>query len=1119
MIHYAAFAMRALLAFAPLVAWRAGARWPALLALGAGILAAASLLAAAPLYARSMSSLAASFSLRSELGPTPTIEVLYAPVQLGNAGEAARFEVLAERSAERLGWMAKRTDRALVGPRFFLQRGEEPEERPFVVQLRGIERLEERVVVVEGSLQPEAGAALPLVLSTEVAEAAELGVGSRVQLVESFDTCARELPTMDSPPPPPCHPTATVTYTTDAVVVALVELAEGAERLWPGGASGWLSPAPPLPETRPVLPGIVPYERLHSLLLERWPGYPATPSDVFVVDPDRVDAETRERVRADVQALRSELDPFAGFVLTPMLDVLERVAREQPLAEGATALILLQLAAVAVYFVYLVATATAQRDADELALLRSRGASIQQIIGLELAGSAFVALPAILLGPLVATVAIASLGYTPLLPEPGGALPVRPTLSAYGFAAAGGLGAVGAMLLPVALVARRSAVGQRRAEARPQPPALQRYYLDLAFVAVVALLVWELDVRGSVFAPDEEGKLATDPVLLAIPALMVAAGAILVLRLYPLAARAGQLLGLARSAVATLATWRASRHPGPYARLALLLMMAVAVGTYAASYGRTVERSYRERALFEVPADVVAALPADAEPEAVELALEELPEVGQATLVYRARHNLAAAGSAGRTVQVLAVDPEEAEGVLWFRSDFASRNLRELFQDLQGPTKIPGLHLPEDAVGISIWANSAVERESVTLWARVRDATGRYALLELGKLDVTGWRELRASLEQRFGRLEPPVELVALVLTEPPNRFSSSDAPLYIDDLAAVRADGSLLILDDFERNVSWDTLPTVRPAADAFEYTEEESREGKAGAFRFRIGVTGERRGIFVRDVTVPLPVLASRTFVANTGIGRGGTALLSVGQTLVPFVVRDIFEHFPTLPTEEGPALVFNRDQLFSWVGAFDFSPTGMLRPTEVWLDLGASAWHGASEQLKQALEAPPFRLLNVRLQERAVAEARANPALGGGGAGILSIAYVASLVLVAIAFVVALSHAAVERRVEFAVLRALGFSRFQVLRLFATEHLFLVVAGAAAGVGLGLLVSLRSLAFLNVDARGNAVEPPFILSTDWDMVMAGGLAVIVLLFLGVATAGFILARTPDAEALRTE
>ena len=191
--------MRLLLAFAPLAAWRAGSRWPALLALGAGILAAASLLAAAPLYARAMTSLTASFALRSELGPSATVEVVHAPVRLAEGSQAARFRALAERAEERIGWMAARTDTALVGPRFFLQRGEEPEERPFVVQLRGIERLEERVVVAAGALDAATDGALPIIISAAVAEAAELGVGARLQLVESFDTCERELPTMDSP--------------------------------------------------------------------------------------------------------------------------------------------------------------------------------------------------------------------------------------------------------------------------------------------------------------------------------------------------------------------------------------------------------------------------------------------------------------------------------------------------------------------------------------------------------------------------------------------------------------------------------------------------------------------------------------------------------------------------------------------------------------------------------------------------------------------------------------------------------------------------------------------------------------------------------------------------------
>ena len=44
---------------------------------------------------------------------------------------------------------------------------------------------------------------------------------------------------------------------------------------------------------------------------------------------------------------------------------------------------------------------------------------------------------------------------------------------------------------------------------------------------------------------------------------------------------------------------RTIREPGVYARLMLLLVMAIAVGTFAASYGPTVEKSYIDRILYD----------------------------------------------------------------------------------------------------------------------------------------------------------------------------------------------------------------------------------------------------------------------------------------------------------------------------------------------------------------------------------------------------------------------------------------------------------------------------------------------------------------------------------------
>jgi putative ABC transport system permease protein len=144
---------------------------------------------------------------------------------------------------------------------------------------------------------------------------------------------------------------------------------------------------------------------------------------------------------------------------------------------------------------------------------------------------------------------------------------------------------------------------------------------------------------------------------------------------------------------------------------------------------------------------------------------------------------------------------------------------------------------------------------------------------------------------------------------------------------------------------------------------------------------------------------------------------------------------------------------------------------------------------------------------------------PAHRCGGAGILYIAFGAVLLLVAAALLVSLWVSVQRRRGEFAVLRAMGLSRGQVVQLLAFEYAIVAILGLVAGAYLGRLVGERMLSFLNVDDAGNRAEPGFLLETDWLLVIAGGAIVLAVFIAAMVFAGRLITRTSDAAALRTE
>ena len=117
---------------------------------------------------------------------------------------------------------------------------------------------------------------------------------------------------------------------------------------------------------------------------------------------------------------------------------------------------------------------------------------------------------------------------------------------------------------------------------------------------VAAGLIFEADLRGTVFERNSVGGLSADPLLLSTPILFALAAALVILRILPWAYRLIAWITYDRFPLSIAATLRyVSRTVGPAARLTILLMLGAALGTFAASYADTIERSLTERIQYD----------------------------------------------------------------------------------------------------------------------------------------------------------------------------------------------------------------------------------------------------------------------------------------------------------------------------------------------------------------------------------------------------------------------------------------------------------------------------------------------------------------------------------------
>jgi hypothetical protein len=1093
---------------------------------GAGILLAATLLAGAPIYARAMADAGLTYTLRDQLEVDPRTTVEFLSIPMGTEEGRAMVAAVERRIDERLDWFTEDVRRLIRAGRLTVSGGRSTSSFPPSIEPNVLEGVDRHVRYVAGRAPgPRGDGVIEVALSQRSAQTIGLDPGQRFQLAEDYDNCDRELSAdLAAPPPPPCPVHTRVTFSIEAELVGVFEPIDPADRWWPGGSVRYTTPFfLAIEGAGPVLPALVHEAALLDGFAGRYPAYRASFAWFVLARPEALDRRLAARAQDDIRGLGAEFLPLEGYVYGPVADALQDYEAAADYQLVPLLVLMLEVGFIAVFYVGLVASTLVERQAPLVALVRGRGASLGQTVISVLMPGVFLGVPALALGPLVAAGVTALLGLTPLFSGVTGGELFRVTVMplAFGLAAVGVLLALLAFSVPALIIARRGVTAVRRDVGRPGPSIIQRYYLDVFAAAAAALLLFEVHERGSVFQPSATGGVSSDPLLLASPALAMLAAAALILRFVPLLLRLGARAAPLAGTAAGLAFVQVTRNPGPYTRLTLLLTMAVAVGTFAASYTATADRSYRDRAAFAAATDVrlmsrqqVAGT--DREIADLEAALRAIEGVTAATLVIRTEASMAAPGTTGATSNVLAIDPAAIGTQVTWRDDYAAEPVDDLLRRIATPASFAGRTIPDDAEALRLYLRTEARVGGLNLWVGVRGGDGSSQIIQIAALEeaTTTW----APFDVALSRLSPvppkPWTVVSIVVsglaTGPP------PPPVFIDNLSAVDAAGNEVLLEGFEEGAPWRTFPTSQATPERFTVVTEEPHAGRnAGRFDLRTGSIPESRGIYLAGLSTPLGILVSESWLAAHGRRVGSEVTIRMaGGTLVPAVVRGAFERFPSIVSREGPVVIFNRDQLLGWSRIASTGVSPLTGPNEAWL---ATA-KGADQRGVAGLAAALGFERSITLDEE-LAAATDNPLIAASGSGILVASFAGVLVLVGLAFVTTLQAAARTRRVELAVTRVLGVTRAQVVAMLAIEYAAVFVVGIVGGSVLGLFVGRQMLSFLEVDQQGFRVEPPFLLETRWLLVAAGVAFVLAAFAVAVWLVARAAGRETPAEVLRGE
>ena len=848
-------------------------------------------------------------------------------------------------------------------------------------------------------------------------------------------------------------------------------------------------------------------------------------------DTERMDAASTASIRRSMEAveaeMRAEVDGYRQQ--TDLPNALAGFDTDLFYNRLPMFIVLILIVVVVLYYVLTLASLLVDTQRDEISLLRGRGATSAQILAVFAVEATVLAVLAIALGPLIAAGAVKAIGAAPWFQNlgPGVALSVRLSAAGYQMAAIGGALSFLALFVPASRAARVGVIGRRRMTARPaRLPAFQRYYLDVGFLALVVFLFWQLSKQGSFVAVRLFGEQAVDQLVLAVPAMFLVAAALVVLRVFPVSmdllgrALSGRYLyGLVPPAF-VLGLWQMARNPSHYARLSLLLILTAGLGVFAASFSATLDRSSKDRLMYESGADVRVTGIRPPTEGISGTGLEQVRDVegvGFATPVLR-WSGWSESGVGDARFDLLAVRPDEFEEVGWCRPDLARGGLgRVLGQISVSPQE--GLPLPEDAHWLTVRVRPFVARSDVWVVARLEDSLGRFYTLPLGSLHPMSvdrnrfpcvvpeddkparpdWCRLGGSLMppriRGISRLLPrtPVVLHSVGIVS----LSGALGPgaIEIDDISVVdRLGENLLVMETFDDPGRWQVLVNSANAqGDAFTGAIDVGGGKIPGVARFSWTQGSARglRGFTMDDARAPLDAVVSPSFLASVGASVGDEVPVSVPGGSFSVRVTGTAGYFPTLDPNARPFILMDLQALVDRLNLGQM--VGDMQWNELWIRLadtveGEAAGTAPSaptisdKALAKALTGSRVMFSRIIEQGPMLADAETDPLVAAGWRALLAVAFGTVLAVSAIGFFV---HARVSfeaRLGEFALLRTIGLSMRQLLALVVLEQILVIGTAVGLGIFMGMRLGATIMPYLASSGAGVRVAPPMLTEVDW-------------------------------------
>lgn len=262
-------------------------------------------------------------------------------------------------------------------------------------------------------------------------------------------------------------------------------------------------------------------------------------------------------------------------------------------------------------FIGLVVGLSVSRQRNEIAVLRSRGATVLQILGIAALEALLLGLVALAAGMPVSQQIAQTIGATRsflnfTIADTG--LRVDMTMTTLRFGLAAVVITMVAQVFPSLGASRHTIITYKQEQSRTmKAPWWQRAWLDLLMLIPAAYGTYLLRQQGSVTMPGTEGSGSpfSNPLLFLVPALGALALTLFILRLLPYLMSAFAWIAARTPSVGfLLATRYLSRDPAFYTAPLVLLILTLSLSTFTASLAQTLDAHLYDQTYYQIGSDV-----------------------------------------------------------------------------------------------------------------------------------------------------------------------------------------------------------------------------------------------------------------------------------------------------------------------------------------------------------------------------------------------------------------------------------------------------------------------------------------------------------------------------------